>query len=127
MPATRTFLIVDDNEDNRFLAGYALRKTFPGARILETAQIDEALRLARQEAPDGIVTDHHLGVVDGSDFVRDLVAAGVRCPVIMVTASSDPAVHRRAYEAGAIRVFSGPQLDFARYFESYFRAAEEGR
>lgn len=124
MSKTRTFLIVDDTEDNRFLAGHALRKAFPGAHIVEASTADEALDIAPKLALDGVLTDHHLGASDGDKLMRDLAAAGVRCPVVMVTASPDPAVHRRAREAGAAQVFSGTKTDFVGYFRDYFARTE---
>jgi CheY-like chemotaxis protein len=122
MAAAHTFLLVDDNEDNRFLAGYALRKAFPGSRIVETDQISEALRMARELRPDGILTDHHLGAQCGAGFVDALHDEGIDCPVVMVTASVDPAVHERAYVSGAARVFAGADFDFVGFFRTYFDA-----
>lgn len=83
--------------------------------------------MAKNERPDGIVTDHHLGAHDGVQFMRPLAAAGVECPVIMVTASSDPAVRRRAREAGAARVFTPTDRDFVAYFRDCFAAREKNR
>jgi len=117
MAKGRTFLVVDDNEDNRILASYALRKAFPGANIFEAHLIDDALRLARELHPDAILTDHHLSVDYGTHFVENLAAEGVTCPVVMVTASLDPAVHQRAYSAGAAHVFAGPDFDFISYLQ----------
>jgi CheY-like chemotaxis protein len=122
MAAARTFLLVDDSEDNRVLAGYALRKAFPGAHIAETDQIEEALRLARQLRPDGILTDHHLGTRCGASFMKELHQDGIHCPVVMVTASLDPAVHQRAYTAGAAHVFAGADFDFVGFFRAHFAA-----
>lgn len=124
---TRTFLIVDDTEDNRFLAGYALRKAFPGACIVEASTAEEALNIAPKLDLDGVLTDHHLGASDGAQLMHDLAAAGVRCPVVMVTASPDPAVHRRAREAGAAQVFSGTKTDFVGYFRDYFAHTESAK
>jgi len=116
----RTFLVVDDSEDNRILAGYALRKAFPGAKIVEAHLIEEALRLARETHPDAILTDHHLSVEYGTHFVHHLVESGIRCPVIMVTASLDPRVHRRAYRAGAAHVFAGDDFDYVGFLQRWF-------
>lgn len=120
MAAKRTFLVVDDNEDNRILASYALRRAFPGAEVVEAHLIDEALRLARTTHPDAILTDHHLSVDYGTHFVEDLAANGVRCPVVMITASLDPTVHKRAYAAGATHVFAGHDFDFIAYLKDWF-------
>ncbi len=128
LPVTdpRIFLVVDDEEDNRILAGYALRKAFPTVRVLGAATIDEALQLACEAGPDGILTDHHLGAEEGSQFVRKLVAAGVNCPVVMVTSSSDPIVHQRAYDAGAAHVFFGNDWNFIGFFQNHFAAIRNG-
>lgn len=120
MAEKRTFLVVDDNEDNRYLASYALQKAFPGANVVEAHMIDDALRLARELHPDAILTDHHLSVDYGTHFVEKLAANGIRCPVVMVTASLDPSVHRRAYAAGAAHVFAGHDFDFIGYFHDWF-------
>lgn len=125
MAQARTFLIVDDSEDTRVLTGILLQKAFPGARIVATDQMDDALRLAQETQPDGIVTDHHLGTADGAGFVQRLTTAGLRCPVVMVTSSSDPAVHRRAYDAGAAHVFAGRDFDFVRFFRRRFAEQAE--
>jgi CheY-like chemotaxis protein len=117
---SRTFLVVDDNADNRILMNYALRKAFPGALVIDAEQIDEALQAACEARPDAILTDHHLGTGDGASFMQHLAAAGVRCPVVMVTSSIDPAVAQRAYTAGATHVFAGADSDFVGYFKRLF-------
>jgi CheY-like chemotaxis protein len=120
----RTFLVLDDNADNRYLAAHALKRGFPGAQILEAATTQQAVVLAQQTRPDGIITDHHLGVEDGIAFIRDIRKTGLDCPVVMVTASSDPKVHQLAYNAGAARVFAGSQIDFVSYFQALFDDAK---
>lgn len=116
--AVRTFLILDDDEDNRFLARHALERAFPGAQVLEAADIPDALAAAKGLHIDGVLTDHHLGEHDGPILIQQLRALGVQCPIVMVTASSDPKVFRRAYAAGAARVFAGSDFDFVGYFKS---------
>ena len=113
-----TFLVLDDDPDNRFLVQHALRKAFPDAVVLEASFTDEAVTRAAGVDLDGIITDHHLGRVDGSSLVQRLREVGVQCPVVMITSSSDPAVFRRAYEAGAARVFAGSDVDYVGYFRN---------
>ncbi len=117
MNQQRTFLVLDDDEDARLLTRIGLERGFPGARVFECAQADDAVKLATGVNFDGIVTDHHLGTNDGALIIKRLRDVGVRCPVVMVTASSDPNVFRRAYEAGAERVFSGSDFNFVGYFQ----------
>ena len=114
----RTFLILDDEEDNRILVRHALERAFSGARVFEAADLIGAIEAARDVTLDGVITDHHLGTLDGPTLMKRLRDVGVECPVVMVTSSSDPKVFRRAYEACAAHVFSGGDIDFVGYFRS---------
>jgi CheY-like chemotaxis protein len=114
----RTFLIVDDDEDARFLTRRALEKAFAGAAVIESETADEALGSAAGRRLDGIITDHHLGDADGVTLVRELRARGVHCPIVMVTLSSDPRVPRRAYEAGAAHVFTSRDNDLVAFLRT---------
>ena len=120
-----TFLVLDDDEDTRFLARHALERAFPGARVFESANADDAVSAAQSASFDGVITDHHLGTGDGASIIRRLRAAGVACPVVMVTASSDPSVFRHAYEAGAARVFAGSDFDFVSYFRKLLQSDQQ--
>lgn len=115
-----TFLILDDDEDTRYLTRRALLQGFLGCRVLECDNVDAALIAARDIRIDGVITDHHLGTKDGCAFIAELRAANISCPVVMVTGTSDPNVHRRASEAGAARVFGGESRDFVSYFREWF-------
>jgi CheY-like chemotaxis protein len=121
MTDRRTFLVLDDDEDGRFLARYALEKAFPGARVLEAAEPANALRLVVATPLDGIVADHHPGLLDGPALIQQFRAAGISCPVVVITASCDPSVPVRAYAAGAARVLAGCEFDLARCFQDALR------
>lgn len=110
MSAVPLFVLLDDDEDNRLLIGSALRRAFPGAQLLEPVTVPEAIAAVEGVHIDGVITDHHLADAEGPEFVHALRARGVDCPIIMVTTSSDPRVHRRAYAAGADRVFNDLEL-----------------
>jgi CheY-like chemotaxis protein len=90
--------------------------------VVECSTIDEALRACKRARFDGVLTDHHLADQNGPAFMAQLRAAGVRCPVVVVTGSSNPEVHARAYAAGASRVFFGSEMDFTGYFRRKFQA-----
>jgi CheY-like chemotaxis protein len=113
-----TFLVLDDDDDSRFLTQHALKRGFPGCHVVESLSPDDTLLQIHAVRPDGILTDHHLGTHDGAAFMHQLRDAGVTCPVVMLTSSSDPTVHRRAYEAGAAHVFAGSDRDFVGFFRS---------
>lgn len=118
MKTGRTFLIVDDDEDARFLTRHALEKAFPGAEVIACATSEEALESAASRVFDGVITDHHLAAAEGAGLVRELRARGVACPIVMVTASSDPKVYRRAYDAGAEYVFANGDYDYVSFFRA---------
>ena len=119
-----TFLVLDDDDDTRYLSRHALKRGFPGARVIESSCLDHALEVARHVHLDGVLTDHHLGTDEGPSMVGRLREAGVACPVVMVTSSSDPKIFKRAYQAGAARVFAGSDFDFVGYFRAHFQRAE---
>ena len=126
LTGSRTFLVVDDNDDNRFLTAHALRKRLPGSQVIACATVEEALQACHNTKFDGVLTDHHLGDQDGPAFMAQLRSAGVQCPVVVITGSSDPTVHARAYAAGASRVFYGPEMDFAGYFRRTLATSTQG-
>jgi CheY-like chemotaxis protein len=113
-----TFLILDDDADNRFLNRHALEKKFPQATVVECSSINEALDCCSSVCVDAIVTDHHLAGPDGAAFIKGVRSRGVRCPVVMVTASADPRVKREAYAAGASCVFNNGDYGFPDYLQT---------
>jgi CheY-like chemotaxis protein len=123
-PDGLTFLILDDSEDTRFLHRRQLEDEFPASHVIECETICAALAASAGQPVDAVITDHHLGESDGAEFVQLLRAQGHACPVLMVTGSSDPRVHERAYQAGATRVFFGSKLDFVPYLRTQLSHAE---
>ena len=115
MPAE--FLVLDDDADARFIRTQALKKAFPRSTVVQCDSPAAALEASATKRFDAIITDHHLGLEDGAKFVENLRTRGGDCPVIMDTGSSDPAVHQRAYKAGAERVFFGGNRDFTTYLK----------
>jgi CheY-like chemotaxis protein len=115
MPDLRTLLIVDDDADNRYLLAHAITKAIKECSVVSCASSAEALALVRTRHIDAIVTDHHLGDVAGSEFIGQVRRRGVACPIVMVTASSDPRIEREAYQAGATKVFMSRRGDFANF------------
>ncbi len=86
--ATATILVVDDIAMNRDL----IKCYFDGSphRMLEAANGEEALQLARSERPDVILMDIRMPVMDGLQATRLLKAddALKSIPVIVITASA---------------------------------------
>lgn len=69
--------IEDDAVSQTLLAG--LLEGLPGVQLLQAADADEGIRLARERSPDLVLLDMHLGAASGLDVVRalsDPIAAG---------------------------------------------------
>lgn len=119
-----TFVVLDDDETARALNRHLIKGEFPSSTVLECETLDAALVASQDKSVSAVITDHHLGEADGGEFIRRLRAQGTRCPVLMVTNSEDPSVHRRAYAAGAARVFGGSNIvAFREYLHNTLRIA----
>ena len=101
MPNRMQVLVIDDEVRDRDLvaailqtAGYEVRLAESGAHGLE--QVSAA-------PPDVILLDIQMPGMDGYEVCRllRLAPGSRRIPVIMITASDDPALNSRAYAVGA--------------------------
>jgi len=101
-------LVIDDDTQDRALvaavlgtAGYEVRSA-PGG--------GEGLKLANAEPPDVVVLDVQMPDMDGFEVCR-LLGQGPKTrmiPIVMLTASDDPALNRKAYAAGALACVPKP-------------------
>lgn len=92
----RTVLLVEDNEDNRIV--YATMLEHYGYRVVETANGEDAVRIAREQVPDLILMDISIPGIDGwtaTERLReDPKTADI--PVVAVTAHALPEHRARA-------------------------------
>jgi CheY-like chemotaxis protein len=105
---TATVLLCDDEEVLRHL----VRATLENGEyeIVEAADGDESLQLARRHRPDVVILDMMMPGRSGLDVVRELRddAALARTPVVMLTARARPADREAAAAAGADRYLAKP-------------------
>lgn len=80
-------LVVDDEPDERFLVSRALRKQGHDVTIAENGAA--GLRAVREEAPDLVVTDIMMPVMDGVEFIGRLRADPATARILVVAASGD--------------------------------------
>src|SRR5262245_30772424 len=94
-------LLIEDDEAQRFVARFALKKAGHGVR--EAGDGVEGLRLARVERPDLIVCDVMMPAVTGYDVLAQLRADPVLAtiPVLLLTAMSERRHVRQGMTAGA--------------------------
>lgn len=103
-------LILIAEDDERFRAALAIRFTHVGYRVIEAADGDTAIALARQENPDLLILDVHMPNTDGLttldsiDEHDDLHGK----PVIYVTGDTSAQTESAATRRGAFWVFHKP-------------------
>jgi two-component system, cell cycle response regulator DivK len=79
-------LLVEDNEQNRYLANFLL--TQAGAEVLFAANGLEGVQMARAEKPDVIVMDIQMPEMDGYEAARQLRADPATRHIPIVAATS---------------------------------------
>jgi len=96
----KTVLLVEDNEDNRFIYATALR--YVGYEVIEAVSGTQGIEQARTHRPDLILMDISIPDVDGWEATIVLKADPLTraIPVIAVTAHVLPGDERRSMEAG---------------------------
>ena len=95
-----TILIVEDNEVNREMLTRRLERK--GYEILIAIDGETGIELAREKAPDVILMDMSLPVMDGWEATRRIKADGglKHIPVIALTAHAMANDRDKALEAG---------------------------
>lgn len=109
-------LIVEDEPDNIDLLRLVLEDA--GHEITGAFTAEDGLLRASAERFDVVLMDLSLpGAMDGPEAVRRLRASNgyARCPVLAVTAFSNPEMHERAREAGCDAVLLKPITDIAAF------------
>jgi two-component system cell cycle response regulator len=95
VPGGRTILVIDDKEDNRDLASSLLGGS--GYKVTTASAMAEALRLAREAAPDLILCDVCMAGGSGFDFLRAIKADAQlkSIPFVFLTSSMTSESERR--------------------------------
>jgi two-component system cell cycle response regulator DivK len=82
----KTILIVEDNDQNRLLIKDVL--TYHGFAVLEAANGEEGVRLARERLPDLIFMDLQMPVLDGYAAIAALKADPATRTIIIIALTS---------------------------------------
>jgi CheY-like chemotaxis protein len=105
-------LIVDDEGDLRTLLGLCFLRR--GHSIVVASNGAEGLACVAAHAPDLLVTDVNMPVLDGLELLRQLRAAGhADLPVILLTARADQRAAATAAGADAFLVKPVPLRDLS--------------
>jgi len=92
-------LLVEDDAETRDALSRFLSDE--GYRVVSAARGDAGTRALKAGAVDAAILDVGLPDVSGIDLCRDWRAAGLRLPVLMLTARTDVSSRVRGLEAGA--------------------------
>jgi DNA-binding response OmpR family regulator len=95
----KTILIVDDEPN--IVLGLRDALEFEGFRVIAAAKGQEAVSLARAEAPDAVVLDLMLPDVNGYAVCEQLRKVNAHVPIVMLTARSQETDKIRGLDAGA--------------------------
>ncbi len=110
----------------------SVRESIQG--LLETAALRvelfasprDYLQARRKDNPSCIILDVRLPGSSGLDFQRDMVAAGVRAPIIFITGYADVPMSVQAMKAGAVEFLTKPYRDQA-LLDAVLSAIEKDR
>jgi CheY-like chemotaxis protein len=94
----RTILLIEDNEQNRYLAAFLLEQR--GHTVLAAVDGREGVELAVRERPALILLDIQLPGMDGYAVARELRRRGLETPVVAVTSYAMAGDRDKALEAG---------------------------
>ena len=94
----RVLLVDDDPEIAQFLSTLL---ELEGFATEQATRGEEALAACAAEAPDAVLVDVAMPGLDGLDLCRRLRAAGLACPILVVSARPAPDLPSRATAAGA--------------------------
>lgn len=105
---TRRILLVEDNEQNRYLATYFLEKK--GFSVTHAADGISALKLAAENRFDLVLLDIQLPGMDGHEIARRLRADPNNADIPIVAATSYAMVgdRERSFEAGCTGYLEKP-------------------
>ena len=115
MKPTVTVLHIDDDPDIRLLLrelaadARRVQQSDLGIRWLETGSVAEAVAEYAGVRLDMVLLDNYLGGPSGVELLPSIFQIW-KCPVWILTGSSDAVIHERSRERGAAGVISKDQL-----------------
>jgi CheY-like chemotaxis protein len=121
-------LVVDDESSIRMLCRVNLTRA--GIEVLEAADGEEALELARAEHPDLVLLDVMMPGLDGWTVAAELAARPETrdIPVVFLTARAESADRRRGHDLGGVGYVVKPfdPIVLAEVVESVLERLERG-
>jgi FixJ family two-component response regulator len=108
-PAHRTVFVIDDDPDIRAAMQRLLETVGLHAELFAAAQ--GFLQRKMPEVPSCLVLDLRLPGMSGLEVQRRLIEAGIKIPIIFITAHGDIPTSVKAMKSGAVEFLTKPFRD----------------
>ncbi len=108
--STATVLLVDDEEDIRYLAAMQLQRAGGFEVVGEASDGIEAVRMAARLQPSAILLDVMMPRMDGHTALPELLRVSPRSMIVMVSALSADSQAEPAISAGAFAYVEKEQM-----------------
>ena len=101
--------VVDDDASVR----KAIRRLLIASnlRVVVFSSGEEFFRSIADHAPDCVILDLHMPGLTGLDVQKQLIRAGIRLPIVVVTAYDEPETREQCLAAGAAAYLQKPLDD----------------
>jgi two-component system, cell cycle response regulator DivK len=103
-------LLVEDDEDNRDLVSFVMRRSQMEIELLIAENGKEAVEITSREKPDLILMDMQMPVMDGYQATQAIKAepTTAHIPIIAFTAQAKPEDKARTLKVGCVEHCSKP-------------------
>src|SRR5207302_913950 len=108
-PVAPTVFVIDDDALVRAAIQGMMKSV--GLRSEAFATPQEFLRSQRPDGPSCLVLDVRLPGINGLEFQRELMDAGVHIPIIFITGHGDIPMTVKAMKSGAVEFLTKPFRD----------------
>ncbi len=85
---TKTVLVIDDEPD--ICEALSLALSMEGYAVQSAQNRDTALRLLREAAPAIMLLDYRMPGHEAREFLAEIRALNIHCPIVLMTAIVDP-------------------------------------
>ncbi|MEW6062625.1 MAG: response regulator [Bacteroidota bacterium] len=106
----KRILLAEDDEDNRDLVAFVMKRSQMDIELLVAENGKEAVDLAIREVPDLILMDMQMPVMDGYQATQMIKSDSktTHIPVIAFTAQAKPEDKERTLQVGCVEHYSKP-------------------
>lgn len=101
LPHALTCLLVDDHPAIRQGVRIGIEAGGHADVVGEAGSAEDALGMIRSSCPEVVVVDYQLPGMNGIEFITHVRSEGFDVPVVLLSASSERGLLRRAFAAGA--------------------------